>query len=95
MDWCSLYVVVSSDGMGNSTFSENETHWLKEIRKALAEKYGETNFRVKFLAQCIIKSETHEFGVQDREWVRYILHAEYEPEDDHHNLLVELEEKMK
>lgn len=89
-----LYVVVMSDGMGNSTFSDRETYWLKEIKKALTEKYGELDYRVKFLNQCILKSETNEFDVQDREWVRYILHEETEPDDQHKRLLEELEEKM-
>lgn len=93
-DFDMLYALVMSDGMGNSTFSENELYWLKEIKKAFTEKYGETDYRVKFLSLCIIKSETGEFEVQDREWVRYILHAESEPADDHKGLLDELKDKI-
>lgn len=89
------YVLIMSDGMGNSTFSDNETYWLKEIQKALSKKYGEADYRVKFLKICVMKSETNEFDIQDREWVRYILHEESEPDDQHKRLLRELEEKMK
>jgi hypothetical protein len=68
-----------------------QTHLL-EIKKLLVEKYGESNFRVKFLTLILLKNETHEMDTQDREWVRYILHAECEPEDSHHSLMEELEE---
>lgn len=67
---------------------------LKGIRKLLAEKYGNKNFRVKWLDLCIIKWETHELDTQDKEWIRYILHAECYPEDDHKILLDELKERM-
>ncbi len=89
-----LYMIVMSDGMGNSVFSDDKTHFLKEIQKALTEKYGTEDYKVRYLAQCVIKSETNEFGIQDKEWVRYILHQESEPDNQHESLLKDLEKRM-
>jgi hypothetical protein len=69
-------------------------HALLEIKRLLSEKYGATNFRVKFLDLCILKHETKELDIEDREWIRYILHANEEPEPTHTSLLDELEELM-
>ncbi len=93
-DFDMYYVLVMSDGMGNSTFSDRETYWLKEITKELTKKYGAEDFKTRFLQQCVIKSETNEFDIQDREWVRYILHEESEPDDSHKTLLEDLRERM-
>ena len=39
-------------------------------------------------------NETREFDSETKDWVRYILHAECDPEDPHASLLEELKEKM-
>ena len=67
---------------------------LLEIKKLLAEKYGADDFRTKFLTLCILKNETHEVDSQDKDQVRYILHAECEPEDLHTVQLEDLKERM-
>jgi hypothetical protein len=88
------YYLISGDGMGNSVWQDNLQENLKNIRKLLTKKYGYQNYRVKYLSLCIIKAETGEFGIDEREWVRYILHPEAEPQDSHAVLLEELEEQM-
>jgi hypothetical protein len=67
---------------------------LMSIKELLIAKYGKTDFRVKYLALCLMKTETHEFDSEAKDWVRYVLHAECEPEDPHTDLLEELREKM-
>ena len=68
---------------------------LGNIKKLLAKKYGDQDYRVKYMAKCILKTETHELETEDREWIRYILHAEDEPENEQHQrLLAELKERM-
>ena len=93
-DFSMYYAILTGDGMGNTVWSDNLQEHLKNIKKLLVEKYGEQNYRVKFLSLCILKAETGEFEIEDREWVRYILHPEAEPDDAHAVLLEELEEKM-
>jgi hypothetical protein len=85
------YYMIEYDGQGNTTFSEHKLQFLKAIKNLLIEKYSESNCRVKFLSLCIIRAETKEFDTQDKDWVRSILHAEFEPEL-HTGLLEELEE---
>jgi hypothetical protein len=89
------YDLLCGDGMGNTVWSDNLLQYLKDIKHILSKKYGEQNFRVKYLSLCIIKAETGEFEIEEREWVRYILHPEAEPQDSHNVLLEELEEQMK
>lgn len=89
------YTLISGDGMGNTVWRDNLQEHLKNIKILLAQKYGEQNYRVKFLSLCILKAETGEFEIDDREWVRYILHPEAEPDESHNVLLADLEEKMK
>jgi len=91
---CMMYTIVSSDGMGNSTFSDNRSYFLKMIKDSLIELHSEKDFRVKYLKLCIMKEETHEFTSQDKDQLRYILHAEYEPEDPHETQLEELRQRM-
>jgi hypothetical protein len=94
MDFGMYYALLCGDGYGNSIWSDNRLEHLKGIKKLLIAKYGEQNYRVKYLTLCIIKEESGEFDIEEREWVRYILHPEAEPEDSHAVLLAELEEKM-
>jgi hypothetical protein len=95
MDFGMYYAIICGDGYGNTVWSDNLVSNLKGIKKLLAGKYGEQNYRTRYLALCIIKAETGEFEIEEREWVRYILHPEAEPEDAHGVLLEELEERMK
>ena len=88
------YDLLCYDGMGNTTWSDHLQDNLKAIKKLLIAKYGEQNFRVKYLTLCILKAETGEFQIDEREWVRYILHPEAEPQDSHNVLLEDLEEQM-
>lgn len=88
------YYLVVGDGLGNTLFSDNKSDHLKNIKKLLVEKYGENDYRVKFISLCMLKAETNEFEIQDKEWVRYILHAECDPEDPHTSLLEELKERL-
>lgn len=67
---------------------------LVSIKELLIAKYGKTDFRVKYLTLCIMKTETREFDSEEKDWVRYILHAECDPEDAHTDLLEDLREKM-
>jgi hypothetical protein len=90
-----LYVRIMSDGMGNTMFSDDQTHYLKETLKCLLSKYGSEDYRSRFLVQCVLKSETNELDTEDREWVRYILHQESEPDEQHQRLLSQLQERMK
>lgn len=88
------YALMMSDGLGNTCFSDNQTRFLKEIKAELQAKYGEKDYRVKFLSLCILKDETNELDIEDREWIRYILHEEVEPDDSHADLLEDLKERI-
>jgi len=70
------------------------TEHLEAIHNLLIKKYGEADFRVKYLRLCLLMNETREFDSETKDWVRYILHAECDPEDPHASLLEELKEKM-
>lgn len=89
-----LYILIMSDGLGNSMFSDNPTLYLKKTQKALTEKYGSQDYRTRFVVKCVIISETKELDIQDKEWVRYILHEESEPDGTHENLLADLKERL-
>ena len=67
---------------------------LRNIKRLLAEKYGETDFRVKYLTQCIIKEETGEYGAQEKDWVRMILHVAVYPDDPHRIDMAEIKKRM-
>jgi hypothetical protein len=88
------YYLLIGDGLGNTVFSDNQREFLAKIKSLLEQKYGTFDYKVKFLSICLIKNETSELDVEDKEWLRYILHAETEPNDDHADLLEELKTRL-
>lgn len=91
-DYYGLFTYI---GFGGSIDQEQVQPIFRNIKKLLEKKYGKTDFRVKYLQQCLLKCETHEFEIEDREWIRYILHTEAEPEcKSHQNLLEDLKARM-
>lgn len=91
---CMMYTLISSNNMGNTMWSDREEEWLKQTKDILIEIHGHDDFRVRFLLACIVKRETGELSTQDVEWIRYILHAEYEPEFPHTIQMEEIEQRM-
>lgn len=90
-DYYGLFTYI---GFGGSIDQEQVKPILTNIKNLLEQKYGKDDFRVRYMRQCLLKCDTREFDVEDREWIRYILHAEAYPEDSHANLLEELKERM-
>jgi hypothetical protein len=93
-DFDMLYALIMSNELGNTIWSNNERIYLLHTKKLLEQKYGANDFRTRYLKKCIILTETSELDIQDREWVRYILHQESEPDIQHENLLEDLKERM-
>jgi hypothetical protein len=67
---------------------------LINIKRLLTEKYGEADFRVRYLASCIIKEECGEYGSQEKDWVRMILHVAVYPSDPHKLDMTEIKKRM-
>lgn len=90
-DYYGLFTYI---GLGGSIDQEQVKPIFRNIKRLLEEKYGKEDFRVKYMQFCLLKCDTHEFDVEDREWIRYILHAEVDPNDSHESLLEDLKERI-
>jgi hypothetical protein len=67
---------------------------LINIKRLLTEKYGEKDFRVRYLGLCIIKYECGEYGSQEKDWVRMILHLAVDPSDPHRLDMTDIKKRM-
>lgn len=67
---------------------------LINIKRLLIEKYGAMDFRVRYLALCIYKQECGEYGAQEKDWVRMILHVATDPTDPHRLDMAEIKKRM-
>jgi hypothetical protein len=67
---------------------------LINIKRLLIEKYGDSDFRVRYIQLCIYKYECGEYGSQEKDWVRMILHVEFDPEDSHRLDMAKIKRRM-
>jgi hypothetical protein len=89
-----FYYTLLSWGQFGQFMPEDMRTMLINIKRLLAEKYGAMDFRTRYLALCIYKHECGEYGHQEKDWVRMILHVAVNPEDPHRLDMAEIKKRM-